>query len=41
MVRYVMTIILAVEGNMKWMMTFNICMIHLNRIIEINIYIDL
>ena len=36
MVRYVMTLILAVERNMKLMMTLNLCLMYFNKIIEIN-----
>ena len=36
MVRYVMTMILAVGRKMKWVMTLNICMMPLNKILEIN-----
>ena len=36
MVRYVMTLILAVVRNMKFMMTLNLCLIPLKKILEIN-----
>ena len=36
MVRCMMTLILAVWGIMKWMITLNLCMIPLNEILEIN-----
>ena len=36
MVRYVMTLILDLGRNMKWMMTINICIVPLKKIIEIN-----
>ena len=36
MVRYVMTLILAVGGNMKLMMTLNICLMPLKKILDIN-----
>ena len=36
MVRYVMTMILVVVRNIKFMMTLNIFMIPLNKILEIN-----
>ena len=36
MVRYVMTLILAAERNIKLMMTLNICMMPLEKILEIN-----
>ena len=35
MVRYVMTLILAVGRNMKLMMTINLCIMPLNKIIDI------
>ena len=36
MVRYVMTLILAVGRNMKFIMTLNLCLIPLKEIPEIN-----
>ena len=36
MVRYVMNLILAVGRNMKLTMTLNLCLMPLNKIIEIN-----
>ena len=38
MVRYVMTIILALGRNMKWIMTLTLCMMPMNKILYI-IYI--
>ena len=36
MVIYVMTLILAVGRNIKFMMTLNLCIIPLNKILEVN-----
>ena len=36
MVRYVMTLILDMGRNMKLMMTLNLCMITLKKILDIN-----
>ena len=36
MVRYVMTLIIAVGRNMKLMMTLDLCMIPLKKILDIN-----
>ena len=36
MLRYVMTLILAVGRNMKWMMTLNLYLMPLKKILEIN-----
>ena len=36
MVRYVMTLTLAVGSDIKWMMNLNLCMIPLRKILEIN-----
>ena len=36
MVRYAMTLILAVGRNMKLMMTLNLCLIPLKKILDIN-----
>ena len=36
MVRYVMTLILSVGSNIKLMMTLNLCMMSLKKILEIN-----
>ena len=36
MVRYVMNLILAVGKNMELMITLNLCLIHLKKILEIN-----
>ena len=36
MVRYVMTLILAVGRNMKLVITLNLCLISFNKVLEIN-----
>ena len=36
MVRCMITLILAVGRSMKWMMTLNLCLMPLNKILEIN-----
>ena len=36
MVIYVMTLILSVGRNKKWIMTLNLCLIPLKKILEIN-----
>ena len=36
MVRYVITLIIYLCRKMKWMITLNLCMITLNKILEIN-----
>ena len=36
MVRYVMTLILSVGSNIKLMMTLNLCMMSLKKILDIN-----
>ena len=36
MVRCMMILIMAAGRNMKWMMTFNLCLIPLNKILGIN-----
>ena len=36
MIRFIMTLILAVGGSMKWIMTLNICFMPLKKISDIN-----
>ena len=36
MVRCMMNLIIAVGGSMKWMMTLNLCMMLLKKILDIN-----
>ena len=36
MLRYLMTLIISVGRNIKLMMTLNLCLVSLNKIIEIN-----
>ena len=40
-VRYVMTIIIALGRNMKWITTLTLCTIPLNKILYVKIYMDI